>query len=213
MLSTKPRTLLLALLFGCAIALPVSGLAITFDLRDLGATAEIESGTITRGGVTATLLPSVVGSSGVLNQTNLGFGINAAGTTDVTNHLDGTAGAESISLSFNTNVLFSGLTLSSFSAGESALLKIGAFATLTLTDTGNTPDTFVFNTNNSVIAGQTVVLTFGSGNGFSFDSFTIEPVASAAVPETSPGIIGMACLLGVIGFAHRRRSLGEATSR
>jgi hypothetical protein len=212
MLSTKPRTLLLALLFGCAIALPVSGLAITFNLRDVGAELEIESGTITRGGVTATLLPSVVGSSGVLNQTAGGFGINGAGA-DVTNLLDGTAGAESISLSFNTNVLFSGLTLSSFSAGESALLKIGAFPTLTLTDTGNTPDTFVFNTNNSVIAGQAVVLTFGSGNGFSFDSFTIEPVASAAVPETSPGIIGMACLLGVIGFAHRRRSLGEATSR
>ncbi|MDB6150722.1 MAG: hypothetical protein JWQ44_2170 [Chthoniobacter sp.] len=212
MLSTKPRTLLLALLFGCVVALPVSGLAITFNLRDVGAELEIESGTITRGGVTATLLPSVVGSSGVLNQTAGGFGINGAGA-DVTNLLDGTAGAESISLSFNTNVLFSGLTLSSFSAGESALLKIGAFPTLTLTDTGNTPDTFVFNTNNSVIAGQTVVLTFGSGNGFSFDSFTIEPVASAAVPETSPGIIGMACLLGVIGFAHRRRSLGEATSR
>lgn len=212
MLSTKPRTLLLALLFGCVVALPVSGLAITFNLRDVGAELEIESGTITRGGVTATLLPSVVGSSGVLNQTAGGFGINGAGA-DVTNLLDGTAGAESISLSFNTNVLFSGLTLSSFSAGESALLKIGAFPTLTLTDTGNTPDTFVFNTNNSVIAGQAVVLTFGSGNGFSFDSFTIEPVASAAVPETSPGIIGMACLLGVIGFAHRRRSLGEATSR
>jgi hypothetical protein len=158
-------------------ALQVHATPIAFNLRDTTATTEIELGVITRSGVVAVLTPHVAGGSGALNQTTSAFGINATGTGDDTDELDNGLGVESISMVFNTDIFFTELTLSSFPVPDTAFLTINGFSTLTLNATAGAIDVFGFATDNFVTAGQTVVLSFGSGSGFSFDSFTIEPLA------------------------------------
>src|SRR5687767_14288988 len=86
-----------------AFSSTVSGLPITFNLRDTSATAEIESGSITRTGLHAALTPTTSGGTGSLNQTSAGFGIDSAGA-DASNQIDNEAGIESISIVFSHDV-------------------------------------------------------------------------------------------------------------
>jgi hypothetical protein len=185
-------------------------LLIPFDLRDTGATAEIESGTIVRNGVTATLSPLVVGESGSLNQTTSAFGINGIESGDDTDTLDargddaGSPGAESISITFDTDILFTQLGLSLFSEGETGSLTINGFASLPLADTGVGSDVYNFASDNLVLTGQTVLLSWGSGNGFSFDNFKIDTdVPQASVPESGTTLAFLG--LGVFGLVLFRR--------
>lgn len=194
------KSKILALLLLTAIAASVQAVPITFNLRDTTKTVEIESGIINRGGVIVTLTPSVSGSGGVLNQTADNFGVNAT-LSDVTDRLDGIAGAESISIVFDKNVLFTGLTLSSFSGAEGASLKINGFLTLPLADTGSGTDVYSFAANNNLAVGQTVQINWASGNGFSFDSFTVE--IQTAVPDT--GTTAILLSLPLLGFWTLRR--------
>ena len=86
---------------------------------------------------------------------------------------------------FDTDVMFTHLGLSIFSPGETASLVINGFASISLVDTGvgsEVYDIADFTSNNLVMTGQTVLLAWGSGNGFSFDNFIIDP----DVPKTDP---------------------------
>jgi hypothetical protein len=194
----KPWIVVVAIF--AAPVLELHATPITFDLRDATTatiTDEIESGTLTRGGITATLTPFVDGSSGVLNQTGSGFGINASGS-DASDQLDGDEGIESIFISFNADVSFTSLKLSQFGSSDSALLTIAGFTELSI---GSSSQSFL--TDNFVPTGETVRLKYGTGNGFSFDSFTIDAATQPTVPDSLPFGFTAAVLIGVTLLARR----------
>jgi PEP-CTERM motif len=60
----------------------------------------------------------------------------------------------------------------------SALLTINGFAPGTLNPTAPALDVYNFASNNTVPIGQSIILAFQAGNGFSFDSFSV-----TAIPE------------------------------
>jgi hypothetical protein len=200
-------TVSLFFLTGSSFAVPI-----LFDLRDTSATTEIESGTIIRGGVTATLTPFVNGvAGGLLNQTSSSFGINAPGTGDETALIDGTLGIESISMTFSQDILFTGLGLSEFSSRSSgtdiASLTVGTSAPILLI-----PGIFAFPSSNFVSTGSSVILEWVAYNGISFDLFTIDTDvpstgtttgSAASVPESGTTVAFLG--LGVFGLILFRR--------
>lgn len=183
-----------------ATMLELRATPITFDLRDTSAATEIESGTITRGGVTATMIPLVDKSSGTLNQNGSGFGINASGSGDESNQLDGDEGIESISISFNADVTLSQIALSSFTSTETGILKTGGFTAISLS---GTTDVYDFTSDNFLKSGESIALSFGTGNGFSFDSFTVDAASPSTVPDSLPFGFTAAVLIGVTLLTRR----------
>ena len=180
-----------------AFAVPV-----TFNLRDVGATAEIESGIINRGGIKATLTAAVVGSSGALNQIGSAFGINAIGS-DSSSELDSAQGAESISIRFDTDVVWKSLVVSSFGSGEQGSITIGSFSPTDIIATG----THNWSANNLLMAGEILTLKHVAGSGFSFDSFIVEKwTAPISTPDAGSSIALLGVALGGLGFVVRRRS-------
>lgn len=205
MLTRTPLPLLLVA--AAAFASTAAAVPITFDLRDRLYESEITSGTITRDEVTAWLSPHVAGATGILNQTNDGFGINATGSGDDTDALDDDQGAESIELSFSADVAFTQLTLSLFTPNEDAAqLTIADFGPIALPPQAARTDVYTFNSDNLVLAGQTVTLDFLGGNGFSFDSFSIETdVPTTGVPDSgSTAVLLAGALTGLFGLGVRR---------
>lgn len=198
---------------GSAFAIPV-----TFNLRDITAAADIEDGSITRDGLTASLTVLVSGNSGTLNQTTTSFGVDATNNgipNDQSALVDGIDGAESISLVFGFDVLFLGANISAFSGTEQALLSIGGSPSISLSDTGAATDAYSFTANNFVPLGSTVTLAWVAGNGFSFDSFTVEqwvrpvdPVnePGSAVPDAGATLALLGLSLTGLGLLARRRS-------
>ncbi len=142
-----------------------------FDL--LGAQGAAVEGALsnsaTVGGITATL----TANSGALNQTTNRFGVNAAGSGDDADTLDGGEGADSITLTFSVDIFLEQIQLSVLSAGEAGLITIAGGTPISLLDTGAGMDEFDFNSNNLVLTTESVVLSWVSGNGFSFDDFTV----------------------------------------
>ena len=205
--------------FGCALAAVVfsacslQAVSVSFNLRDTGATVEIEGGVIKRPIpdviVIATLTPIVDGSTGSLNQSGSGFGINASGSDDA-DQIDGAGdGAESVLISFDRDVFFTELQLSALSnrdpePDDSGSLRIAGFSLLTLLDTGSGTDVYTFVSNNFVAAGETVLLKHVSGNGFSFDGFTVETVPSHWSAGCS--FFFLTGLTGLFGWMRRRES-------
>jgi hypothetical protein len=185
------RKALLAVI--CTAMCASSAHAVFFDLRDnvtLEPIDEVVSFNYPVGGITATLT-AVVGppaNAGVLNSTLSGFGVNATGSGDVTDMLDGVNGIEEVDITFNQNVLFTQLTVSSFGGTDAGEVIIAGGSPISITSTGlqDVPDT-------SVLTGQSVVVRYVAGNGFSFDSFV-------ATPE--PGTV---LLLAIGGLALLRR--------
>lgn len=179
------------------LSCPASAGTILFNLRDTAVIEPLDEAAsfmLTKSGVTATL----TASAGELNVTTSGFGVNYPGPGDDTDALDGALGLESVSVTFDVDVYFESLTLSIFSPGETATLNIASFPTVPLSDTGSGADVFSFSSNNLVSAGQAVVLAHESGNGFSFDSFSV-----STVPEPSSAAIILGGIL--IGVIPRRR--------
>ena len=186
---------------------------LVFDLRsaEVAAFNGQSSFSLTSGGVTATL----TANQGTFLQFSRGFGIDSPGPVsgpdaDASSQFDrpGGAGAtnESVTITFDQDVTFEGLTLSLFTEarGGQAEITIGDNDTLQLSpDAGSgAGDVFVreFDAMNDVMAGEAVTLSYTGGGGFSFDSFAVSP---AAVPEpASAALLGLAAA----GFGLRRRS-------
>jgi hypothetical protein len=190
------RTLQLVGLLLTVIAVP-SVYATT--LFQLAGSAEVEtkdeapSFSLTIDGITATLTANI----GDLNTTLVsGFGVNAPGTGDETSQIDNILGTESVSIVFNAPVRLDQIVLSLFTApptGDLATLTIDSFAPITLNPTAPALDVYNFASNNTVPVGQSIILAYQAGNGFSFDSFSV-----TAIPEPASG------LLLLIGLAAAR---------
>jgi len=150
-----------------------------FDLRGpQGVDVDgLASGSTTVGGITATL----TANSGELNQSGNGFGVNTLpGAGDDPDALDGVLGTETITLTFNVNVFLDQIQLSVLSAGEEGSIAIAGGVPISLTDTGVGNDEFNFNSNNTVLTSESIVLSWVSGNGFSFDDFTVSLISPVA---------------------------------
>jgi hypothetical protein len=196
---------LLSLASLITLSITPAALAVQFDLRGAAGAAldGMSSGSVLEGGITATVSSQI---PGLLNQISGGFGINASGSGDETHLLDDGSGVtESIGISFDVDVLFTGLALSLFSAGEEGSLLIPGQSPLSLLDTGAGDDIYTFASNNFVPAGQSVILSHVSGNGFSFDSFTVERAAVPVGGSTLPLLL--APLLGLVVMHGKARGL------
>ncbi len=172
--------LLLRLLVAVASGLaPLAAEAVFFDLRGAQGLAldEVFSGSTTVGGITATL----TAIAGELNQSGDGFGVNfLPGSGDDPDALDGDIFPESITITFNVNVFLNQIQLSKLSAGEEGAITIAGGTPISLVDTGVGDDEFNFNSANSVLTSESIVLSWVSGNGFSFDDFTVSPASALA---------------------------------
>jgi hypothetical protein len=160
---------------------------------------EAPSFPLTVGGITATLTANV----GVLNTTSAAFGVNHPTTGDPTDHIDGMFAAEAVSIVFNLPVRLDQIVLMDFTGGTTgdlASLTIDGFAPLTLIPTAPALDVYNFSSNNTVPAGQSIVLAWQAGNGFSFNSFSV-----TAVPEPASWWLLCAGLVLALGFQVRSR--------
>ncbi|GAX60754.1 hypothetical protein SCALIN_C14_0017 [Candidatus Scalindua japonica] len=193
----------------CALSVPANAFSITFDLRGAEGTFVdgLVTGPITKNGLTATLSSN----DGVLNQTAGGFGINALGAGDDTDTIDNGSGVtELITITFDQLVTFDQLILSSFTNAEDAILTIAGGPPITLVGTVPLADVYNFPVTNTIPIGQSVMLAYNTGNGFSFDEFTVT-LGIAAVPEPQTVvllIIGLAVLGGCflkVRFKHQTK--------
>ncbi|MEM6458227.1 MAG: PEP-CTERM sorting domain-containing protein [Planctomycetota bacterium] len=195
-----------------AFLIPASDAAVIFDLRDEvfnyggGTLEDLDGGTglsLTKGGVTANLTAIVTSpSTTVFNQTGGGFGLNSdddtTGTSDATSQLDGDEGAESISISFTTAVFFDSVSVSSFGSGDAGSIAFtGPVASpVAIDSTGSTDAGSV-----QIDPGDSVTIAYVSGNGFSFDSFTV-----TIVPE--PASLALLALGGMLVTGRCRHNRG-----
>jgi hypothetical protein len=187
------------------IVIASSGQASTlFQLKnnpDVELVDEAASLSLTIGGITATL----TANTGVLNTTTGGFGVNATPSGDTTDEIDAVNGIESVTITFNVPVSLTQIVLSNFTGsttGDLASLTIDGFAAVTLNPTVPALDVYNFTSNNTVLVGQSIVLAYLAGNGFSFDSFSV-------IPEPASGVL---LLIGVAAAYLIRRRQPEGRS-
>jgi hypothetical protein len=202
---TKAKSLFLraASVFGFAasvisttlIAPPVE--ATLFQLAGSAAVEAVDeasSFSLTIDGITATLTANI----GVLNTTAVsGFGVNAPGTGDETSQIDNALGVESVSIVFDVSVRLDQIVLSLFTGGATgdlASLTIDGFGPITLNPTAPALDVYNFINNNTVPVGQSIVLAYQAGNGFSFDSFSVTAIPEpASLALVALGLFGLGC--------------------
>jgi hypothetical protein len=89
--------------------------------------------------------------------------------------------------------LFTGAT-----TGDLATLTIDGFAPQTLNPTAPALDVYNFITNNTVPVGQSIILAYQAGNGFSFDSFSV------SIPEPASALLLLFGLAFVRGIRSRK---------
>ena len=213
----KPQLFVLLLLVSLTSA-NVQGATVTFDFlgtagADLDGTS-MGTTSVTVDGITLNLtaISQVDGfTADEFNQTASGggnFGINAPGSADSTDALDGAEGIESILFSVTSSVPLSSLTLDTFdfdritnAGGDAGQLSFaGGGSTISFTNaTVATGD--VLTVNESITTGQTFTLAFVDGNGFGLEFLTFTATA-VAVPE--PSSLGF-LLLAATGLFVRRR--------
>jgi len=115
------------------------------------------------------LAMTLAANTGSLNQTSSGFGINATGSGDATDQIDGGAGInEVLTITFASDVVLNSIKLSSFSGADEASVTIGAGAGLPVTSSG------VFDLGGAALTtGETLTIAFVVGNGFQVDAVTV----------------------------------------
>ncbi|MGZ5230380.1 MAG: hypothetical protein ACXWC3_10115 [Burkholderiales bacterium] len=176
--------------------------AVLFQLAGSAAVEAVDeapSFSLTISGITATLTANV----GELNTTvTSGFGINAPGSADDPSHIDAGAGIEFVTILFNRLVRLDQIVLSDFTGpptGDLAALTIDGLAALTLNPTAPALDVYNFSSNNVVPVGQSIILAYQAGNGFSFDSFSV-----TAIPEPATGLLLILGLVVICGSRYIR---------
>jgi hypothetical protein len=207
-----------------AVVLTIAAWAMTasaasvYDLRDISIEAidEVSSFTLTVNGISATLTALNGGASNpgtVLNRTASGFGVNSVGSGDATDQIDAIQGPEAVRLVFDQDVKFTQLVLALYSTpgqsppGDQASLSLPGGTVFPLAMT-SAIDTYNFSSNNFIAAGQAVDLDWVQGNGFSFNSFTVEASPSVPLPSTaSAGLLAMGLLLTSGRFLRRPRAV------
>ena len=191
-------------LFVALSAVPTTALAapITFDLRDpsIELIDEVNSFDLTRGGLIATLTAwpdTYLGNDVVLNQTTSSFGINVVGETcgglENSAQVDGGCTGEYIAISFDADVMLNSLRISSFGSGDSGSVSVNGL-TPSLLSSG-----LVSLGNVYLTSGDSFVISYLAGTGFSVDNFTVTPTS---VPE--PGSLVLLSV-GIFGIVVARR--------
>jgi hypothetical protein len=202
-----------AVLVAAALATPAPADTL-YDLRDpsIDNIDGVSSFTLTVNGISATLTALVNGQTNaatVLNRTASGFGVNAVGSGDLTDQIDNANGIESVRLVFDQDVYFTQLVLAFYST--STQVPPGDIANLGLPQGALQPaamtsaiDTYNFSSNNFIAAGQAVDLAYVQGNGFSFNSFSV----NSAVPLPTAALSGVTFLGAMAAgrFVRRRRA-------
>jgi len=173
-----------------ALAFPATGLAspVLFDLRadEIEDIDEVNSFDLLRGGITATLIatPPTFNEPPsrelLLNRTASAFGVNventSCGSSESSSLLDDGCVGEAIDVTFDFDVFLNEFKVSSFGADVGRADIVGA-PSIDILNTGihSLGDTFL-------AAGDALSIVFVSGNGFSFDNFS---VMRAPIPATS----------------------------
>ena len=173
----------------------------TFDFGEPTATFDDPSG------LSAFFEAIVDGSSGELNASGGGFGVNAENgfildsPNDATAALDGDQGEESFSITFSgpVSATLTSIDISGFFGGDVGTINIGGVENAIASGT----DTVI--PAHTELVGETLTIAFtggttGAGNGFSVDRLTFDVTA---VPEPSSLALLSLAGLGVLG--RRRR--------
>ncbi len=152
------------------------------------------SGNRTQSGLTVTLTASV----GKINATSEGLGINGPASGDATDGLDTTNGAESLSISFDQDVIFNSIEFAGFSGDDAVDFTLGGGSTTTYTSSGNNTINTKLNVGEAITitAADTDTTNTTANNGVQIINF------SAAVPEPSTVLLGALAFLGLL---RRRR--------
>lgn len=157
----------------------------------------LQSGSVTKGGVTATL--STGNLSSVLNQTSSGFGINLLGDgCDESGSIDNNAACgqgyfESILFGFDRFVELVSITLTSYSPTDDAVLLFTNIATLSLfgsADLPSSPSTLLIGARVGGVGDQFLIGS-AAGNGFSIDRITVRVPAPATLALFGLGLVGL----------------------
>jgi hypothetical protein len=168
----------------------------------------LATGSVTKGGVMATITAGFASTGGVLNQTASAFGINLLGDgCDVSGQVDNNAAcgegyAEGMVFMFDQLVELVSVTLTSYSPTDDASLTFENLIVAVFfgdPDLPSTPSTLLIGAPVGG-PGQRFALVSRAGNGFSIDRFTVRTLER--VPE--PGILALFAL-GLLGMARARK--------
>jgi len=144
---------------------------VDFDFRDIliEGLDESVSFPLTAGGITVTL----TANDGELNRTTSGFGVNASIAGDDT---DGMEAGETIGFIFDTDILFTGFTVSAFGGIDSGIFSIPGQPNTLFSSTG------FIDAGNFLITAGDIVTIFGDAGSYSLDSMTIDTVSAVPLP-------------------------------